>query len=157
MGCSPSRHRPRACAPLASAAVEAGARVLEIPDGIPYDPFRSTLYTRDELMGDGLDARIERYVLDHGFRAPHAAEALAQRLHDHAIDVALAEFLEVDGEPRRVVGIMGSAATRRDDRWFHKAAELGRLAARAGYLVASGGGPGIMEAANLGAFLAPHD
>ena len=34
-------------------------RVLEIPDGIPYDPFRSALYTRDELMGDGLDARIE--------------------------------------------------------------------------------------------------
>jgi predicted Rossmann-fold nucleotide-binding protein len=133
------------------------ARVLHIPDGIPYDPFRTTLYTRDELMADGLDARIERYVLDHGFRAPLAPEALAQRLHDHAIDVALAEFLQVEGEPRRVVGIMGSAVTRRDDRWFRAAAEIGRLAARAGYLVASGGGPGIMEAANLGAFLAPHE
>jgi predicted Rossmann-fold nucleotide-binding protein len=136
--------------------VEAGARVLEIPDGIPYDPFRTSLYTRDELMADGLDARVERHVLDHGFRAPLAPEALAQRLHDHAIDVALAEFLQAD-DPRRVIGIMGSAATRRDDPWFRKAAELGRLAARAGYLVASGGGPGIMEAANLGAFLAPQD
>jgi predicted Rossmann-fold nucleotide-binding protein len=132
-------------------------RVLHIPDGIPYDPFRSTLYTRDELMADGLDARIERYVLDHGFRAPPAPEALAQRLHDHAIDVALSEFLEVEGEPRRVVGIMGSAVTPRTDPWYRAAAEAGRLAARAGYLVASGGGPGIMEAANLGAFLAPHD
>ena len=132
------------------------APVLEIPDGVPYDPFRTSLYTRDELVVGGLDARIERYVLDNGFRAPPAPEALAQRLHDHAIDVALSEFLQVDGEPRRVVGIMGSAATRRDDRWFRAVAELGWLAARAGYLVASGGGPGIMEAANLGAFLAPY-
>src|SRR5205085_11528218 len=83
--------------------------------------------------------------------------ALAQRLHDHAIDVALSEFLEMEGEARRVVGIMGSAVTPRDDPWYRAAAEAGRLAARAGYLVASGGGPGIMEAANLGAFLAPHD
>ena len=133
------------------------ARVLQIPDGIPYDPFRTSLYTRDELMGDGLDARIERHVLDHGFRAPPAAEALAQRLHDHAIDVALSEFLSVDGDPRRVIAIMGSAVTPRDDPWFRATALLGRAAARAGYLVASGGGPGIMEAANLGAFLAPCD
>jgi predicted Rossmann-fold nucleotide-binding protein len=138
-------------------AVEAGSRVLEIPDGIPYDPFRTSLYTRDELIVGGLDARVERYVLDHGFRAPPAPEALAQRLHDYAIDVALAEFLQSEGEPRRVIGIMGSAATRRDDPWFRAAAQLGKLAARAGYLVASGGGPGIMEAANLGAFLARHD
>jgi predicted Rossmann-fold nucleotide-binding protein len=133
------------------------ARILEIPDGIPYDPFRTSLYTRDELMAGGLDARVERHVLDHGFRAPLAPEALAQRLHDHAIDVALSEFLRAEGDPRRVVGIMGSAVTPRDDPWYRAAAELGRLAARAGYLVASGGGPGIMEAANLGAFLAPHD
>jgi predicted Rossmann-fold nucleotide-binding protein len=133
------------------------ARVLEIPDGIPYDPFRTSLYTRDELMAERLDARVERHVLDHGFRAPPAPEALAQRLHDHAIDIALAEFLCVEGDPRRVVGIMGSAVTRRDDPWFRAVAELGRAAARAGYLVASGGGPGIMEAANLGAFMSPHD
>jgi predicted Rossmann-fold nucleotide-binding protein len=133
------------------------ARVLQIPDGIPYDPFRTSLYTRDELIEDGLDARIEHHVLEHGFRAPPAPEALAQRLHDHAIDLALADFLCVEGDPRRVVGIMGSAVTPRDDRWYRAAAELGRLAARSGYLVASGGGPGIMEAANLGAFLAPHE
>src|SRR3954465_1220380 len=107
-------------------------------------------------MADGLDARIEHHVLDHGFRAPPAPEALAQRLHDHAIDIALAQFLCVEGDPRRGGGAMGRGAAPRDDRWYRAAAELGRLAARAGYLVASGGGPGIMEAANLGAFLAPH-
>ena len=140
-------------------------RTLEIPDGLPYDPFRSTLYTRAELVGGwrpgdpagSLDQRIERHVLEHGFRAPPAPEALAQRLHDHHIDLALAEFLQSDAGPRRVIGIMGSAVTPRTDRWYRATVELGRLAARAGYLVSSGGGPGIMEAANLGAYLAPHD
>jgi len=109
-------------------------------------------------MQDGLDERIQRHMLEHGFRAAPTAEALAQRLHDHAIDVALGDFLASEATPQRVVGIMGSAAMRRDDRWYRAAAQLGRLLARAGYLVVTGGGPGVMEAGNLGAFLAPqHD
>src|SRR5215212_5462628 len=133
---------------------------IELPADLPYDPFRTTLYTREELMAgwpeETLDARIERHVLEHGFRAPPAAEALAQRLHDHAIDVALSELLCAD--PRQhVVGIMGGATTARTDPWYLRAAELARLLSRAGFLVASGGGPGMMEAANLGAFFAPHD
>jgi predicted Rossmann-fold nucleotide-binding protein len=128
---------------------------IEIPDGLPYDPFRETLYSVAELTDAGLDARIERHVLEHGFRSPPAAEALAQRLHDHAIDLALARLLS--DRSRQVVGVMGSAVTPRDDRWYGAAAELGRRLARAGFLVATGGGPGIMEAANLGAALAEHD
>src|SRR4051812_12455615 len=133
---------------------------IELPGGLPYDPFRTALYTRKELMtgwpGPTLDNRIEEHVREHGFRAPPAAEALAQRLHDHAIDVALSELLCSD--PRqRVVGIMGGATTRRDDPWYRRAAELARLLTRSGYVVATGGGPGTMEAANLGAFLASQD
>jgi predicted Rossmann-fold nucleotide-binding protein len=95
-------------------------------------------------------------VRDHGFRAPPAAEALAQRLHDHSIDVALSELLCAD--PRqRVVGIMGGATTPRDDLGYRRAAELARLLTRSGFVVATGGGPGTMEAANLGAFLASRD
>ena len=140
--------------------MEDAPRRIEIPADIPYDPFRDSLYTRDELMGgwpgETLDARIERHVLANGFRAPPTEEALAQRLHDHHIDVALSATL--CAEPRKqVVGIMGSAATPRDDPWYRRVAELARLLTRAGYLVASGGGPGSMEAANLGAFLAGHD
>jgi predicted Rossmann-fold nucleotide-binding protein len=129
-------------------------RSIEIPAGLPYDPFRETLYTVAELTDGGLDARIERHVLEHGFRAPPAAEALAQRLHDHAIDLALAGLLA--DRSRQVVGVMGSAVTPRDDPWYRATAELGRLLTRAGFLVATGGGPGVMEAANLGAALARH-
>src|SRR3954453_21719287 len=52
---------------------------------------------------------------------------------------------------------MGGATTPRTDPWYARVAELARSLARAGYLVASGGGPGSMEAANLGALLAGHD
>jgi predicted Rossmann-fold nucleotide-binding protein len=131
--------------------VTTGPRVLEIPDGLPYDPFRASLYTPEELTEGGLDARIERHAVEHGFRAPPAPEALAQRLHDHSMDLALGEFLRA--RPG-VVGVMGSAVARRDDRWYRSAAELGMLLTEAGFLVATGGGPGMMEAANLGAALA---
>jgi predicted Rossmann-fold nucleotide-binding protein len=132
-------------------------RSITLPADLPYDPFRESLYTRDELMagwpGETLDARIERHVKEHGLRAPATPEALAQRLHDHSIDVAVSEFL--CAEPP-VVGVMGSAVTLRTDPWYARVAKLARALARAGYLVATGGGPGSMEAANLGAFLAPH-
>jgi len=130
------------------------ATTIEISADLPYDPFRTTLYTPEELTADDLDARIERYVGEHGFRAPPAREALAQRLHDHGMDTALGEFL--CSRPR-VVGVMGSAVARRDDRWYRAAAELGRLLTAAGYLVATGGGPGMMEAANLGAAIGGGD
>jgi predicted Rossmann-fold nucleotide-binding protein len=133
---------------------------VELPEDLPYDPFRKSLYTRDELMagwpGETRDSRIQRHVLEHGFRAPPAAEALAQRLHDHAVDAALSDLL--CREPRsRVVGIMGGATTPRTDPWYRRTAELARMLSRAGFMVTSGGGPGTMEAANLGAFLARHD
>jgi predicted Rossmann-fold nucleotide-binding protein len=133
---------------------------IQLPAGLPYDPLRKSLYTRDELMAgwpeETLDARIGHHVLEHGFRAPPAAEALAQRLHDHAIDVALGELLCTE-PTERVVGIMGGATTPRTDPWYPRVAELARRLARAGFMVASGGGPGTMEAANLGAFMAGHE
>jgi predicted Rossmann-fold nucleotide-binding protein len=58
--------------------------------------------------------------------------------------------------PRRVIGVMGGHAVRRGDPAYRLAASLGHELTRAGRLVATGGGPGVMEAANLGAFLAPY-
>ena len=49
------------------------------------------------------------------------------------------------------VAIFGSARTRPDDPEYQAAQETGALFARAGYAVITGGGPGIMEAANRGA------
>jgi uncharacterized protein (TIGR00730 family) len=52
---------------------------------------------------------------------------------------------------RNAVTIFGSARTPSDDPYYEKAIETTRLLAREGFAVITGGGPGIMEAANRGA------
>ncbi len=50
------------------------------------------------------------------------------------------------------ISIFGSARTDSKNIYYKQAAELANLCAQNGYGVISGGGPGIMEAANLGAY-----
>ena len=50
------------------------------------------------------------------------------------------------------VSIFGSARTHNDNKYYKTAEQCARLLAEHGYGVISGGGPGIMEAANKGAF-----
>ena len=98
------------------------------------------------------DGRIYDYVKAHGGRAPDVDEGLAQRTHDHYIDVALADYLMRTGRP--VVGIMGGSTTLAADANYRRVVRLTAALAQRGYLVVGGGGLGIMEAANLGAYLA---
>lgn len=66
----------------------------------------------------------------------------------------LGEFVEGFDLLARVgpaVSVFGSARTGPDDPDYAAAVEIGRLLASAGRAVITGGGPGIMEAANKGA------
>jgi uncharacterized protein (TIGR00730 family) len=49
------------------------------------------------------------------------------------------------------VTVFGSARFKEDHAYYHLAREVGSLLARKGFTVMTGGGPGIMEAANRGA------
>jgi len=49
------------------------------------------------------------------------------------------------------VSVFGSARSKRDSPEYQLAQEVGAALARAGYTVITGGGPGLMEAANRGA------
>ena len=126
----------------------------------PYAVRPDRLYTRDDLMQGWqpgadhsvtLDGRIYAYVKAHGGRAPDVEEGLAQSTHDHFIDVALARFLARTGRP--VVGIMGGSSTVAADPNYRRVVHLTASLNERGYLVVGGGGLGIMEAANLGAYL----
>lgn len=50
------------------------------------------------------------------------------------------------------VTVFGSARTKPDDPMYEAAREMGRALAESGLTVITGGGPGIMEAANRGAY-----
>ena len=133
------------------AALEAAGAIVfpELPD-TPVDVYRSRLYTAHELYGEGryadsLDARAYAWTEAE----PDADSLLAATLHDHSLDGALADWVT----DRRMVGVMGGHAVRRGEPAYAEAARLGRLLGQH-HTVATGGGPGAMEAANLGATLA---
>lgn len=134
---------------------------------LPFDPYRPRLYTSADLMhgydgrdfeGSAADQRIYRSFL--ATREQHSIiEELAQRLHDHSLTDALEDFRGSCAlrYPQRIVGVMGSHQTARDTAAYREIALLTHRLARQGFLVVTGGGPGAMEAGNLGAFLSPHD
>ena len=131
-----------------------GATVFPPFEGLPYNPYRGTLYTPGELRDDDLDGQIYRH--QERWREsppPPILEALAQRIHDHAIDDALHTYL---AQFDKVVAIMGGHSLHRDEPTFRTVAIVARALTRSGHLVVTGGGPGAMEAGNLGAWLAPQ-
>jgi uncharacterized protein (TIGR00730 family) len=67
----------------------------------------------------------------------------------------MAEFVEgfqFLSESSREVTFFGSARIKQSDRWYKEAEKLGRLLGKYGFTVITGGGPGIMEAGNKGAY-----
>ncbi len=67
----------------------------------------------------------------------------------------MAEFVEGFEELASIspsVSFFGSARTSRDHPYYALAEEIARLLSNSGFSVVSGGGPGIMEAANKGAY-----
>jgi uncharacterized protein (TIGR00730 family) len=67
----------------------------------------------------------------------------------------ISEFVEATeklADVRPAVSIFGSARIRPGTFWYERTVEVARLLSDSGFAVISGGGPGIMEAANKGAF-----
>ena len=138
-----------------------GALIFPKLETVPFNPYRGQLYSPQELYfgppggryESTLDARIYQWSIRPGQR--HRLDAtLAAALHDHSIGDALEELTRSEvcrGRP--MVGVMGGHTARRGTPAFEEAAIAGRLLARSGRVVATGGGPGAMEAANMGAYL----
>jgi len=102
---------------------------------------------------DGLVCRIplteeERRLVKQYGRVPTLSDLTWRILRITSEFVEGFQFLS--GLSKEVT-ILGSARTPADNKWYQEADHLGRLLAKAGYTVVTGGGPGIMEAANKGA------
>lgn len=81
------------------------------------------------------------------------ATSLKARESWHILGI-ISEFVEATerlAEIRPAVSIFGSARIRPGHRWYELTVELARRLSDAGFAIISGGGPGIMEAANRGA------
>jgi uncharacterized protein (TIGR00730 family) len=86
--------------------------------------------------------------------SPERSTTIKARESWHIFGI-IAEFVESTerlAEIRPAVSIFGSARTERDSPTYAKTVELARKLSDAGFAVLSGGGPGVMEAANKGAF-----
>ncbi len=131
-----------------------GAVVIpDLSEGRPFRVYPSGLYSYEMLASSGADAAIEAWF--HAHPEPmQPVEAIAQRMHDTAMTDAIGELIRPDGTgARRVVGVMGGHAVTRDTDEYEQVIRLGMELTRSGFFVATGGGPGVMEAANLGAYL----
>jgi predicted Rossmann-fold nucleotide-binding protein len=144
---------------LADQLTARGVGVFPAFDDLPFAAYRGELYSYEELTaaaakgdgtGDGttFDARVASWF---EASSPSVRDVLVRAMHDATIDAAVARFVV----GRRVVGVMGGHALDRDAAFYRRVAVTGRMLTRAGFTVATGGGPGVMEAANLGAWMAP--
>src|SRR6476469_9417523 len=118
----------------------------------PVDPWRGLYFPSDLYAGlEGgyaatPDARAYAWFIDARLRTD-AYCTLVRAIHDDSVTDELDEFVQ----GRSVADILGGHALQPASEAYDRAAGLGHALAEEGHLVATGGGPGAMEAANLGA------
>ncbi len=153
LGCKMSRA-------TAGAIVEQHGFVIPYDDSHRFSLHRSRLYSVEELFAgfDLADPKgyhstydyqvYEEYLAQGKHQPPSIFTSLLRRLHDHSITDAIEELIA----GRKVVAVMGGHGMERRDPFYLRVARIARELTRRGFLMASGGGPGAMEATHLGAW-----
>lgn len=95
---------------------------------------------------------IGRQVMHHGMLPQDDAQLTRESWKIFQIMAEFVEGFERLAHIRPSVSLFGSARTPADHPWYRQAEAIALALSDAGFAVVSGGGPGIMEAANKGAF-----
>ena len=131
---------------------------------MPYKVFLNKLYTAQTLYLHYKPGYHETYYtcydtivydryMAHGKESSDVKETLCRGLHDHSIACALDQFVK-DYDEKDIVAVMGGHAVKRTDPIYHQIVDISKRLTEIGKLMISGGGPGIMEAVHLGAWMA---
>ena len=132
--------------------------------GMPFNTYIRKLYNSQMLyegydyhdestFANCYDTKVYQHYIALGKRGHEVMETLARALHDHFITHQLYKMLDLYDE-KDVIGIMGGHAKRRDDPDYRQIVFLSKKLTEMGKLMVTGGGPGAMEAAHLGAWMA---
>ena len=134
--------------------------LVEYLKSVPYELVHTKLYTTAELYEgyrpelpeseqDYYDLRVYKHFMATGKLPKSIDEATARMLHDQGIKHALRDFVKARNY-LQIVGVMGGHALSRTDGMYRQIVVLSKRLTELGFLMLSGGGPGAMEAANLG-------
>ena len=143
------------------------SRPVDLLASPPFNPVPAKIYTPGELL-QGLSQddplsmlRTPDYLSYIYFeqqgrttvRDPYAA--MMEAMHDASIVRGMDAFLHGHlANGRRPVAIMGGHREPRGSKTYRAVARMAQRLSEEGFLVASGGGPGCMEASHLGALFA---
>ncbi len=109
-------------------------------------------------MSDNETSKIIRFLLEEIMSSE--INPILSRLHQDQLDnrrifrmmAEMVSGMEVMSKISDSVTVFGSARCKPQDHLYQTARRIGKRFAQEGYGVVTGGGPGVMEAANRGAF-----
>lgn len=151
-------------ADVAGLIASTGGIVIPNLNEFRFQLHRTHLYSPDEIFAgfdpsgcngyqNTFDYQVYEQYIKQGKRSTRINISLARALHDHSITDALDELIN----GRKVVAVMGGHGMERGEAFYKKIALMTRTLTQEKFLVATGGGPGAMEAAHLGAYFATRD
>ncbi len=125
--------------PLRNALYEAGEL---------YDTYDTANYKSYQEM---FDFKVYRdFVAGGKYERASGLPAVVQTLHDGSIMQSTRRFIY----DQKIVAFMGGHNLKRDGELYKTVAQMAKHLAEKGFLIVTGGGPGAMEGAHLGALLA---
>lgn len=143
-----------------------GAIVFSNPENSCFDIYPTKFYSPRDLYegiqerghSNFLDRRIYNWFIENKKpRQLSPSQLIFTRTHDTALERLITRKIRshVARTDMLPIAIMGGHSKKRSDKCYFEVARLGRQLARRGHLIITGGGPGLMEAGNLGALCAP--